>query len=77
MPATDEDGLTPGERSTLGAVLGRDPALEAELMLILSALGVASRASFLRQLAATAPETERPAAAVLAALVGAARDGGS
>jgi hypothetical protein len=71
MPAIEDDGPTPGELNALDGVLARDPDLTAELDLILPALGPETRAAFCRELAA-APG-ERPAAAVLAALVAAAR----
>ncbi|MCB0875057.1 MAG: hypothetical protein R2718_02140 [Solirubrobacterales bacterium] len=74
MPAYDEHGLTPGERSAIGAALGRDPALGAELELILPVLDAAAGTTFLRELAAASPGAERPAAAVLEALVAAAHD---
>lgn len=71
MSAFEDDGLSPGELSALGAVLARDPELTAEHELILPALGPEARAVFCRELAAATGE--RPAAAVLGALVAAAR----
>ena len=71
MPAIEDDGPTPGELSALDHVLARDPGLQLELELILPALGPEARAVFCRELAAATGE--RPAAAVLAALVTAAR----
>ncbi len=71
MPAIEDDGPTPGELSALDDVLARDPDLAGELELILPALGPEARAAFCRGLAAA--RCERPAAAVLAALVAAAR----
>jgi hypothetical protein len=69
MPANDEDGPIPDDLETL---LGRDPALAAELELILPALDPATRRDF-RSALATAGRGTRPAAAVLEALVAAAR----
>ncbi|HET6830922.1 MAG TPA: hypothetical protein VFH44_06170 [Solirubrobacterales bacterium] len=71
----DEDGLSPGELDALRGVLARDPALAAELELILPALDGAARRGFWRELAAEIElrSVDRPAAAVLAALVIAAR----
>jgi hypothetical protein len=72
MPVIDEDGLSPEELDALRGVLARDPALAAELELILPALGEGARRAFWRRLATAGP-AGRPAAAVLAALVVAAR----
>ena len=71
MPAIEEDGPTPDELRALGDVLARDPALAGELELILPALGRDARAAFCRELTNVAGE--RPAAAVLEALVAASR----
>jgi hypothetical protein len=71
MPAIEEDGPTPGELRALRDVLAQDLALADELELILPALEPGARAAFCRELAETAGE--RPAAAVLTALVAAAR----
>jgi len=72
MPVNEEDGLSPEERDVLHGLGARDPELEAELALILPALDAAARNAFWRQLAETGAGA-RPAAAVLAALVIAAR----
>jgi hypothetical protein len=71
MPAIEEDGPTPGELRALGDVLARDPTLADELEVILPALDPGARNVFFRELVAVAGE--RPAAAVLTALVAAAR----
>lgn len=69
MPAINEDEPSPEELEALHGALARDPALRAELELILPALDPAARRA-LRQ--AIAGAGRRPAAAVLEALVAAA-----
>ncbi|MEZ5074424.1 MAG: hypothetical protein R2691_06260 [Solirubrobacterales bacterium] len=73
MPSIDHDGLTPAETRALRSALARDPALAGELELILPALAPAARRELVRELARRCAGAERPAAAVLEALVAAAR----
>lgn len=77
MPSVDHDGLTPAETRALRSALARDPALAAELELILPALDPAARPVLLGELARRCAGVERPAAAVLGALVVAARTRGA
>jgi hypothetical protein len=74
MPVTDEDEPSPGELEALLGGFADDPALRAELELILPALDPAARRAFGRAIA-RADAGPRPAAAVLAALVAAAGAG--
>ena len=75
MPANDQDGLSREELDAVRAALARDPALGAELDLILPALAPAARAAFWRAFAG-ACGSRRPAAAVLGSLIEAARSRG-
>ena len=68
MPAIDQDGLSPGELDAVRSALARDPDLAAELDLILPALDGAGRRVFWQAFAPLAGD-ERPAAAVLVALI--------
>ena len=72
MPAIDQDGLSPDELGAVGAALAHDPCLREELELILPALDAGTRRAFWQAFASTC-EVERPAGAVLEALVAAAR----
>lgn len=72
MPPIDQDGLSRDELAAVRVALGRDPALAAELNLILPALDRRVRRAFWAEFAATCGGP-RPAAAVLAALTRAAR----
>ncbi len=72
MPAIDQDGLSRDELAAVRAALVRDPDLGAELDLILPALAPAARSAFWHRFA-TGCRRERPAAAVLAALIATAR----
>ncbi len=67
MPPIDQDGLSRDELAAVRAALARDPALAAELRLILPALDPPTRRAFWAEFAATCGGP-RPAAAVLAAL---------
>ncbi|KAA0268604.1 MAG: hypothetical protein EDQ89_11140, partial [Acidobacteria bacterium] len=70
MPAIDEDEPSPEELVALGGALARDPALRAELELILPALDPGAREALRQAIArAAAGGRLRPAAAVLEALV--------
>jgi hypothetical protein len=71
MPVIDEDGASPEELALLGDVLARDPALRAELELILPALDPAARRALRHAIVRAAP-SRRPAAVLLEALVAAA-----
>jgi len=68
MPAINEDEPSREELEALNGALARDPALRAELDLILPVLDPASRRAFRQAIAGA----DRPAAAVLEALVAAA-----
>lgn len=72
MPAIDQDGLSPDELDAVRSALARDPDLAAELDLILPALDGAGRRAFWQAFAPVAGD-ERPAAAVLVALICAGR----
>jgi hypothetical protein len=74
MPTIDEDEPSPEELEALRGALALDPALHAELELILPALDPAARLTLRR---AIARGGRRPAAAVLEALVAAAAASGS
>jgi hypothetical protein len=69
MPAIDEDEPSPEVLEALRGALARDPALRAELELILPALDRAARLVLRRAIAGAG---RRPAAVVLEALVAAA-----
>lgn len=73
MPSIDQDGLAPAESRALSSALAQDPALARELELILPALDPAARRAFKRELARRCGGADRPAAAVLEALVAASR----
>jgi hypothetical protein len=75
MPSIDHDGLAPAEVRALQSILARDPALARELEMILPALAPAARRAFGRELGRCG-DAERPAAAVLEALVVASRAAG-
>lgn len=76
MPSIDHDGLTPVEARALRSALARDPALAGELELILPALDPAVRRAFTGELMRRCAGAERPAAAILEALVAATRASG-
>ncbi len=67
MPAINEDEPSVEELEALRGVLARDPALRAELELILPALDPVARRAFRRALARAGAD-RRPAAAVREAL---------
>lgn len=73
MSGIDKSGLSPAQAAAVRAALERDPALGSELELIVAALGPSARATFWREFAALGRGSDRPAAAVLEALVRAAR----
>ena len=73
MSGIDKSGLSPAQADAVRAALERDPALGSELELIVAALGPSARATFWREFAALGRGSDRPAAAVLEALVRAAR----
>lgn len=72
MPVIDQGGLSSDELGAVSAALARDPGLRGELELILPALDRGTRRAFWRAFASGC-DVERPAAAVLEALVAAAR----
>jgi len=72
MSGIDKAGLSPAQTEAVRTALERDPALAGELELIVPGLDPAVRAAFWREFADLAPRSERPAAAVLEALVRAA-----
>lgn len=74
MPAINEDEPSREELEALNGALARDPALRAELDLILPVLDPASRRAFRQAIAGAG---RRPAAAVLEALVAAAAGAGA
>lgn len=73
MSGIDKSGLSPAQADAVRAALERDPALGSELELIVAALEPSARATFWREFAALGRGSDRPAAAVLEALVRAAR----
>lgn len=75
MPTLDDDWLRPARDARIAAALDSDPALANELDLIGSQLAAPARARFLGALVEELERHARPAAAVLAALERAARDG--
>jgi hypothetical protein len=75
MAIIDDSGLAGAEREAARAALCRDRALEAELGLILPALGPRERVAFWKAFARAAGGN-RPAATVLEALVEAALQSG-
>lgn len=73
MSGIDKSGLSPAQATAVRAALKRDPALGSELELIVAALDPYARATFWREFAALGHASDRPAAAVLEALVRAAQ----
>jgi hypothetical protein len=76
MSGIDKSGLSPAQGDAVRAALERDPALGNELELIVPGLDAAVRETFWREFAENARRCDRPAAAVLEALVRAARNAG-
>jgi hypothetical protein len=73
MSGIDKSGLSPAQADAVKTALERDPALGSELDLIVPGLDPDVRAAFWREFADLGPCSDRPAAAVLDALVRAAR----
>ena len=73
MSGIDKPGLSPAQADAVRAALERDPALGGELELIVPGLDPAVGATFWREFADLCRCSEHPAAAVLEALVRAAR----